>query len=207
MTTCGAAGRLVTKSSAKRRRFWLAMHCWPARLRCWPTDIEPPAVAAKCCAMLGKAAGATALVGGQAADLEMAGRCRNKSTAVSKNSKRFTGVKRVPSLAASLELGGMVANATSEQLAALAIYGEKVGMAFQITDDLLDVTGNQAAVGKRGGKGRRPRQTDISAAYWACEASREQADYARGRGVCYDRDIRLRGSAGPLANCVCTRTN
>jgi geranylgeranyl diphosphate synthase type II len=50
---------------------------------------------------------------------------------------------------AALELGGIVARADPEQLAALAAYGRNVGLAFQITDDLLDVAGNQAALGKR----------------------------------------------------------
>ena len=50
---------------------------------------------------------------------------------------------------AALELGGIVAGAIAEQLAALAAYGATVGLAFQITDDLLDVAGSQAAVGKR----------------------------------------------------------
>jgi geranylgeranyl diphosphate synthase type II len=50
---------------------------------------------------------------------------------------------------ASLELGGIVAGGTPKQLAALESYGRNVGLAFQITDDLLDVAGNQDAVGKR----------------------------------------------------------
>jgi geranylgeranyl pyrophosphate synthase len=50
---------------------------------------------------------------------------------------------------AALELGGIVAGASPYQLAALSGYGRRVGLAFQITDDLLDVTGDESAVGKR----------------------------------------------------------
>ena len=50
---------------------------------------------------------------------------------------------------ASLELGGIVAGAAPPQLAALKEYGHCLGLAFQITDDLLDVSGSQADVGKR----------------------------------------------------------
>ena len=50
---------------------------------------------------------------------------------------------------AALELGGLVAGASAYQLAALQGYGQRVGLAFQITDDLLDVAGEQLAVGKR----------------------------------------------------------
>jgi geranylgeranyl diphosphate synthase type II len=52
-------------------------------------------------------------------------------------------------ITASLELGGIVAGASREQFAALKSYGERLGLAFQITDDLLDVAGNQSDVGKR----------------------------------------------------------
>jgi len=112
-------------------------------------EIEPRAVAARCCATLGRAAGATALVGGQAADLASA-----EEIGAGKNyelheleaiHRRKTGALFV----ASLELGGIVAQATPEQLNALSTYGQRVGLAFQITDDLLDVSGSQSATGKR----------------------------------------------------------
>ncbi len=112
-------------------------------------DIEPPSVAAKCCAALGKAAGATALVGGQAADLEMAAGGQEQLNGTLPELEAIHRRKTGALIGASLELGGMVANASSEQHAALATYGKKVGLAFQITDDLLDVSGNQVAVGKR----------------------------------------------------------
>jgi geranylgeranyl diphosphate synthase type II len=49
----------------------------------------------------------------------------------------------------SLRLGGLVGGASDDQLAALDDYGEKVGLAFQIIDDWLDVQGDEAAMGKR----------------------------------------------------------
>ncbi len=52
----------------------------------------------------------------------------------------------------SLRLGAMVAGGSSEQLAALDAYGQRLGLAFQITDDLLDVQSSEAATGKRVGK-------------------------------------------------------
>ena len=52
----------------------------------------------------------------------------------------------------SLRLGAMVAGADAEQLAALDAYGQRLGLAFQITDDLLDVRSSEAATGKRVGK-------------------------------------------------------
>lgn len=125
------------------------------------TDIKPPAVAARCCSVLGRAAGATALVGGQAADLAES---RDPVATETTGSRQPTADSRQQQLesihhrktgalfTASLELGGIVAGATSDQLAALAAFGRNVGLAFQITDDLLDVAGAQAAAGKRVGK-------------------------------------------------------
>jgi len=52
----------------------------------------------------------------------------------------------------SLQLGAMTAGAAEEQLLALRTYGECLGLAFQITDDLLDVQSSEAAMGKRVGK-------------------------------------------------------
>jgi geranylgeranyl diphosphate synthase type II len=108
---------------------------------------------------------------------------------------------------ASLELGGVVAGASREQLSALAGYGEKVGLAFQITDDLLDVAGEQQDVGKRLGKDADrgkltyPRLLGV-------EASRQQGTHliAEACGM-----IEIFGAnATPLkdlAKFVCTRKN
>jgi geranylgeranyl diphosphate synthase type II len=111
-------------------------------------EIQPPEVAARCCAVLGRAAGAEALVGGQAADLQEADNTqleRDGIQGLQAIHERKTGALFV----AALELGGLVAGASAYQLAALKGYGQRVGLAFQITDDVLDVAGEQSAVGKR----------------------------------------------------------
>ena len=108
------------------------------------TGIKPPERAARCVAELARAAGATALVGGQADDL--AG--LNSHTTVEQLQgihRRKTGAMFV----VSLRLGAIVAAATEDQLTAVTEYGTHVGLAFQIIDDLLDVSGQQDAVGKR----------------------------------------------------------
>jgi geranylgeranyl diphosphate synthase type II len=114
------------------------------------TEIRPADRAAACCAELAGAAGATALVGGQADDL----------------AAEFSpiGIKRLQSIhrrktgalfGASLQLGAIAANASPEQRAALAAFGAPLGHAFQVVDDLLDVAGEEDRVGKRLGKDRR----------------------------------------------------
>jgi geranylgeranyl diphosphate synthase, type II len=121
-------------------------------------QIEPPAVAAQCCAALAEAAGACNMVGGQADDMEAEGGNEPLGTKVPSPlppsvvlesiHRRKTGAM----IRVSLRLGAMTALANSSQLAALDEYGQKVGLAFQITDDLLDVQSSEAAAGKRVGK-------------------------------------------------------
>jgi geranylgeranyl diphosphate synthase, type II len=112
-------------------------------------EIQPPALAARCCAILGRAAGASALVGGQAADLAVVdgsgGQVAEDVQKLEAIHARKTGALFV----ASLELGAITAQANPSQFNALSAYGRKIGLAFQITDDLLDVAGSQALVGKR----------------------------------------------------------
>lgn len=110
-------------------------------------DTKPATVAALCCAELARAAGASALVGGQEDDLrsEFSGGGLEQLEAIH---RRKTGAM----IRVSLRLGGIVAEAGDGRLAALDTYGEKLGLAFQIVDDLLDLRGDEAALGKRTGK-------------------------------------------------------
>ncbi len=107
-------------------------------------DVQPPVVAAECCAQLGRAAGCSALVGGQADDL--AGQFSDGSVeTLMAIHRRKTGAMML----VSLQLGATIAGADERQLAALTEYGQCLGLAFQITDDLLDVRGETQAMGKR----------------------------------------------------------
>jgi geranylgeranyl diphosphate synthase type II len=112
-------------------------------------EIQPPSLAARCCSVLGRAAGATALVGGQAADLNRAHSETNAPDVDLQTLEAIHHRKTGALFVAALQLGGITAGASVEQEAALIAYGDRVGLAFQITDDLLDVSGSQATVGKR----------------------------------------------------------
>jgi len=109
--------------------------------------VEPPQAAARSCAILAEAAGACRLVGGQADDLDAASMPKTLD-ALESIHRRKTGAL----IRASLRLGATAAGAERSQAAALDAYGERLGLAFQITDDLLDVRGRQDHVGKRLGK-------------------------------------------------------
>ncbi len=108
---------------------------------------QPPQTAALCCAHLAAAAGAEGMVGGQADDLNA--EFSNGDLAMLKHiHRRKTGAM----IRVSVLLGGLVGGANNEQTGRLVAYGEKLGLAFQIVDDLLDFQGDEAAVGKRTGK-------------------------------------------------------
>jgi geranylgeranyl diphosphate synthase type II len=111
------------------------------------TDVQPPECAASCCACLAQAAGPTGMVGGQSDDLEFQ-TSQGELADLEHIHRRKTGAMFL----ASLQLGALVSEASQEQQQALETYGTKLGLAFQITDDLLDVHGDQQLVGKRVGK-------------------------------------------------------
>jgi geranylgeranyl diphosphate synthase type II len=110
-------------------------------------EIQSPSIAAKSCAALAEAAGATALVGGQADDLS-AEHMVGDLESLENIHRRKTGAMFL----VSLRLGGYAAEADATQQSALERFGRKIGLAFQIADDLLDVEGTEAALGKRVGK-------------------------------------------------------
>jgi len=111
------------------------------------THVSPPDVAAACCAELAAAAGPCNMVGGQADDMAASHIEGDLETLESIHRRKTGAMIRV-----SLRLGARTALADAEQLAALSDYGHGLGLAFQITDDLLDVQSSEATIGKRVGK-------------------------------------------------------
>ncbi len=118
-------------------------------------EIQPPVTAAACCAALAHAAGARNMVGGQVDDLEAERRAERASGRPTTSDEELTHLKSIHArktgamIRVSLRLGALVAGATAAQLDALDCYGDRLGLAFQITDDLLDVRSSEAAMGKR----------------------------------------------------------
>ncbi len=97
-------------------------------------DTRPSYAAAKTCVALAEAAGATALVGGQADDLSL-----DTPPAILPRWKIFTAVK--PGRCVLACLCRRLTGADEAQQLALERFGKKIGLAFQIADDLLDVAG------------------------------------------------------------------
>ncbi|QDT49776.1 Farnesyl diphosphate synthase [Symmachiella dynata] len=112
------------------------------------SDIQPPRVAAACCADLASAAGRAGMVGGQIADLEAETLESPTLEQLEQIHRRKTG--RL--LTSALTLGGRIAQANDDAFQALTTYGQCLGLAFQITDDLLDIAGDAKTLGKSTGK-------------------------------------------------------
>jgi geranylgeranyl diphosphate synthase type II len=108
------------------------------------SDVKPAEVATACGADLASAAGAAGMVGGQMADLEAESLEVTDVAQLESIHRRKTG--RL--LCSALTMGGRIAGASPETLRRLQKYGKNVGLAFQIADDLLDVTGDQDKMGK-----------------------------------------------------------
>jgi geranylgeranyl pyrophosphate synthase len=113
-------------------------------------EIQPMDVAAACCLELARAAGPSALVGGQVDDLHGAGGPGDMAQ-LGRIHRRKTGAM----FQVSLRLGGRIAQAEPPRIAALDDFGRKLGLAFQVVDDLLDIKGDAASLGKSIGKDRR----------------------------------------------------
>jgi geranylgeranyl diphosphate synthase type II len=98
-------------------------------------------------AELARAAGSRQLIAGQVADLESEGK------KISAAQLRYIHQRKTSALlCCSVRLGGMSANGSAAQLDALTAFGHNVGLAFQIIDDILDVTQTSEQLGKTAGK-------------------------------------------------------
>jgi len=102
---------------------------------------------------LAHAAGSLQLIAGQVADLEGEGKH------VSAQHLRYIHERKTSALlCCSVRLGGMSANCTADQLQALTRFGYNVGLAFQVIDDILDVTQTSDKLGKTAGKDTKARK-------------------------------------------------
>ena len=116
-------------------------------------DLPPERIVAAA-GILARAAGGAGMVGGQI--LDMAGEERALALAEVEELQRL---KTGALITAALEMGWAVAGGTGEQREALRRYGSALGLAFQIQDDILDVVGDEAALGKPIGSDARSGKT------------------------------------------------
>jgi len=107
----------------------------------------PEPVQARLCRLLAHAAGAAGMAGGQAIDLASVGVALDEAQL-----RQMHRLKTGALLQGSVMMGAACGHAQAAALAGLSTYGAAVGLAFQVVDDILDVTADSATLGKTAGK-------------------------------------------------------
>src|SRR5450631_656066 len=147
------------------------------------------ALQARLCGLLARAAGGAGMAGGQAIDLASVGRPLGEQT-LSDMHRRKTGAL----LRASVLMGAACGRTRAPEWQALSDYGDAVGLAFQVVDDILDVTQASATLGKTAGKdldNNKPTFVTVlglEAARAHAEALRRAAHAALGRSGLADAE-------------------
>ena len=121
-------------------------------------------------AQLAHAVGATGLVGGQVVDLE----CEGKSDTSVETLTYIHTHKTGALLEACVVCGAILAGASAEVLQQLSRYAQNIGLAFQIVDDILDITATQEELGKTAGKDLQAQKATYPS-IWGLDQSRRQA--------------------------------
>jgi geranylgeranyl pyrophosphate synthase len=116
------------------------------------------------------AVGFHGMVGGQALDLAA------EHQAVPVNALRdIHSLKTGALISASAEVGAICGGATRSQREALVRFAKAIGLAFQVTDDVLDVTGDSASLGKTAGKDERAEKSTYVSTL-GLEGAKQEAD-------------------------------
>jgi len=107
------------------------------------------------------------MIGGQVADLEGEGKPPDAQLL-----ETIHRAKTGALLRASLRMGAIYAGASEQQFDAMSLYGEHVGLAFQIVDDILDVEQSSESLGKTAGKDAQQKKITFPAVYGLAESRR-----------------------------------
>ena len=135
--------------------FETAFRAFPAYAVGKPVDENYPRVAAAL-NILARKAGIYGMIGGQNADIE----AEEQTTPLTTEQILFIHANKTAALIQSaMTIGATLAGATDEEIAALELCAYNVGIAFQIQDDILDVTGDQKVLGKEAGSDEKNQKT------------------------------------------------
>jgi geranylgeranyl diphosphate synthase type II len=135
-----------------------------------PSSIRADAVARlRVINEIAQAAGSKGMVGGQVVDILQEDREVDLATLLYLHTHKTGSLIR-----ACLRVGGIISSAGSEQMEALTRYGDRIGLAFQIVDDILDLEGSLEALGKRAGSDLRKKKATFPGLL-GLEESRQRA--------------------------------
>jgi geranylgeranyl diphosphate synthase type II len=120
--------------------------------------------------IIASGAGSHGMVGGQAIDIG----CEGKKTDI-ETLREIHSRKTGALITASVQTGAVLGGADRDQFTALTVYGKKIGLAFQIVDDLLNVEGTTEQLGKSAGSDAE-RHKATYPAFFGVEATRRMAE-------------------------------
>jgi farnesyl diphosphate synthase len=144
-----------------------------------PATHPDPAIRIALVLALARAAGLGGMIGGQVLDLEAEqAREPHRAEAVIELQSMKTGAL----LHYAVNAGAILAAADDQARAALSAYGQALGAAFQVADDILDVEADEAALGKRAGKDAERNKATLVAAL-GLEAARERRDALSAKAI------------------------
>jgi geranylgeranyl diphosphate synthase type II len=136
-----------------------------------------PAVVLRVIETVARCAGSQGMVGGQVVDMEAEGRPIDFATL------QYIHTRKTGALfLASIQTGAWLGCGDDDQVAALTRYGESAGLAFQIADDILDIVGDQSALGKDVGSDQARGKATYPALLGLSEA-RSHAEELRDRAI------------------------
>lgn len=139
-------------------------------------DTHPdPAVRTDLALAMARASGWAGMVGGQARDLA-ADKLGDPPVTRLEDVRRLQAMKTGALIRFGAEAGGILGGASPTERAALKAYGEHLGFAFQIADDLLDAEGDAATVGKATGKDAAAGKATLVSLMGVAEARRRLAE-------------------------------
>jgi len=149
---------------------------------------------AEACRLVAEAIGSLGMVGGQVEDLEATGAAPD-----GERLRRIHGAKTGALLGAATEMGALMAGAPVGSRAEFARFGRRLGLLFQIADDILDVIGSAASLGKSPGKDAAAGKLTYPAVYGLDAARRERDVLADSLA---EDARRLEGGEGTLSALV-----
>jgi geranylgeranyl diphosphate synthase, type II len=151
---------------------------------------------------IARASGAFGMIGGQVVDMQSEGRDIDMPTLEYIHTRKTGALIR-----ASVRVGALYAKAGPKRLRALTRYGEYVGLAFQIADDILDLTGTKEQIGKDAGSDLKKGKKTFPS-FFGIEESRRRAREVADRAIAsLDELDRKADPLRELARYIVTRVN
>jgi geranylgeranyl diphosphate synthase type II len=175
-----------------------------------PATADPIIVARKLrvVGVLAAAAGPSGMVGGQTIDLQGAGQAPGHALSLDAESLRSMHARKTGALiTASAASGAIMAGADDDALERVSEYASQLGVAFQIIDDVLDVEGDAATLGKTAGKDAARAKPSYPALYGVARSRALAGECVDRARTALERGGLTDSWLGPIAEWIVRRTS